>query len=142
VVQPDHERRVTRTRSRPGYTALRTIPDSMNTYGIPVDALAAIAAVHIDTARRWKRNGKLPVPVNRAVKLLYLGELGALDPAWRDFRLQGAELWTPEGLHVTPGEVRAVHWYRQVAEELRREIQRPRQWDLFAAPALIGRSST
>ena len=110
------------------------------TYGIPAARIADLTGTHPDTARRWKRAGRMPAAAGRLVALLDSGDLGAVAPGWEGFTLAAGELWTPERERVTPADVRALHWYRQLADELRRELGRPRQRDLFSPPALAGAS--
>lgn len=107
-----------------------------DTYGRPADRLAIVTGASARTVRRWKAAGRLPATAARLLALLDEGNLGALDAAWEGFILRGPELWTPERERVTPGDVRALHWYRQLADELRRELGRPRQRDLFAPPEI------
>jgi len=58
-------------------------------------------------------------------------DLGRLCDSWQGFAVRDGLLYTPEGTPVTPGEVRAVEWYKQLARELERERKRPLQYVLL-----------
>lgn len=100
-------------------------------YGISADLLAGVTGRHIDTARRWKRAGRVPYALADLVRLRLEGELGAVDPLWGGFRLTRGKLWTPEGTPITPGDIRAIPYRREQLRELERAARAPRQWELF-----------
>ena len=103
----------------------------LDLYGISAELIARLIGCHIDTARRWKRLGKMPVAVGRYLAVRLDGELGFVDTAWRGFRLVRGELRTPEGDTIRPGDVRAIPYRRQQLAELQRLALDPRQWELF-----------
>lgn len=105
------------------------------TYGWSALALARACKVHPDTARRWKRAGKLPALAALLLEIRGGGELGAVDEAWRGFVLSRGQIWTPEGAGVRPGDVRALPLLVDLVGELQRERARPRQLPLFSASA-------
>lgn len=106
----------------------RAMPDL---YGISAALIAALTGAHIDTARRWKRAGRMPTAVAALLELRLAGELGQVDDTWRGFRLVRGKLWTPENAPVTPGDIRAIPFRRLQLRELQRLALDPRQWELF-----------
>lgn len=99
--------------------------------GFPAELLARRLGVSIETARRYKRTGRMPAAMARLLELRIQGELGFMDTAWHGFRLVRGELVTPEGSTIRPGEVRALPINRQRMAELERLALEPRQWQLF-----------
>ena len=102
-----------------------------STYGLSVLLLAQLTGVHMDTARRWKRNGQIPPHHAQIIELKLNGDLGALTASWRGFRIADGKLWTPEGAQVTPGEIRAIPLRRQQLADLQRQLMTPTQKELF-----------
>jgi hypothetical protein len=100
-------------------------------YGISALLIAGLVGVHPDTARRWKRAGRVPAAVRELLRLRLDGDLGLVDPRWSGFRLVRGELFTPEGDRVGPGDIRAIPFRRQQLAELQRLALDPRQWELF-----------
>lgn len=100
-------------------------------YGIPAPLIAQVTGASVETARRWKRTGRMPAAVAALLDLRLAGELGQVDDTWRGFRLARGQLWTPEGTPVTPGDIRAIPLRRQQLDELQRLALDPRQWELF-----------
>lgn len=72
---------------------------------------AALAGVHITTARRWKRAG-MPEPVRRLLHIMVNGDLSAISRAWRGWALRAGALVGPDGITATPGEVLAIPFVR------------------------------
>lgn len=103
----------------------------LSTYGLSVLLLAQLANVHIDTARRWKRAGKMPDHVAEIMRLKLDGDLGMIAADWSGFRLTKNQLWTPEGTGIRPGDIRAIPYRRAQLIELERELREPRQQELF-----------
>jgi hypothetical protein len=103
----------------------------MDIYGLSALLLAQITGVHLDTAKRWKRAGRIPEPHRTIVRLRTQGDLGDITGSWRGFRLAQHELWTPEGTRVSPGEIRAIPYRREELKELQRRLAEPQQWKLF-----------
>lgn len=90
-------------------------------YGISSALIALATGVHQDTARRYKRTGKMPRAIAELLTLRLEGELELLDPAWRGFRLVRGELWTPANWPIAPGEILALPFrYQQIAARERR----------------------
>lgn len=103
----------------------------MDLYGISAELMAGLTGAHIDTARRWKRAGKVPHARADLLALKLDGELGAVDAAWAGFRLARGQMWTPEGAPIRPGDIRAIPYRRMQLDELQRLALDPRQWELF-----------
>jgi len=66
--------------------------------------LAERFGVHITTARRWVRERNAPA----AVILLLSGDLGVFAAEWEGWVVRGTSLYSPEGLEVALGDIRAV----------------------------------
>lgn len=100
-------------------------------YGLPAVSLAQAAGVSLDTARRWKRQHRIPPQAARLVALWLRGDLGAIDPAWRGFTVRSDGLWTPYGFCVRPGEISGIPYRFAQLAALELECKQPRQWELF-----------
>jgi hypothetical protein len=101
------------------------------TYGLSALLLAALTGMHIETAKRWKRHGRIPEPQRTIVRLRTRGDLGEITGSWKGFRLADGDLWTPEGARISTGEVRAIPYRREHLRELERKLAEPQQWKLF-----------
>lgn len=77
-------------------------------YGRSVAVLIQVTGVHRTTALRWKRAARLPLWLKRLVRVCLDGEIGEIDRAWRDWRICGDQLVSPEGWRFTPGEIRSI----------------------------------
>jgi hypothetical protein len=77
-------------------------------YGVGAQDLAALAGVHISTARRWKRTGKYPRKLAPLLAVLRDGQLGPISRAWRGWCIRGDRLISPEGWSFTFGEIRSI----------------------------------
>ncbi|MET0499629.1 MAG: DUF3653 domain-containing protein [Steroidobacteraceae bacterium] len=102
-----------------------------STYGYSATVLARLTGVHIDTARRWKRAGRVPAQIAPLIALRTDGDLGVITPTWSGFRIQKDQIWTPEGSAITPGDLRAIPYRTQQLRELQRQLAEPKQWQLF-----------
>jgi hypothetical protein len=91
-------------------------------YGVPLEVIAATCQVHLDTARRWKRQGHAPARALALIRLLHEHDLGATSEAWAGWVMREGDLVSPEGDRFTPGMVRAGKYHRQRARELDREL--------------------
>lgn len=100
-------------------------------FGLSVQILTMATGVHPDTARRWKRRGRIPKHYQALITLHITGDLGAIERAWSGFRIAGGKIWTPENTSVTPGDVRAIPYRIQLVSELQRQLAQPQQWKLF-----------
>ncbi len=96
-------------------------------YGVPVDQIARACGVHLDTARRWKRQGSAPDAALRLINLLWSLDLGAVAEPWQGWTLRRGELVSPQGDRLTPGAVLAGRYHRERCRELERELAAPRQ---------------
>lgn len=103
----------------------------MSTHGLSVLLLMQLTGVHIDTARRWKRQGRIPAHYETIAQLRLSGDLGAITGSWKGFKIADGKLWTPEGQPVAPGDVRSIPYRAQEISELRRQPAEPKQRELF-----------
>lgn len=91
--------------------AVRFIPGKWETVGV--------------SRRTWRRwmdgRARIPSAVVLLARLLVDGELGALDPAWRGWRLVRGKLWDESNQWHTPTTIHAWHWTRQELAALRRK---------------------
>jgi hypothetical protein len=99
----------------------------LSTYGLSVLLLVQITGVHIDTARRWKRAGKVPKKHAVQVALATEGDLGVIAPEWTGFRVKNGLLWTPEGLAVRPGDIRSIPYRAHQVLALEQELAKERE---------------
>lgn len=74
--------------------------------------IAAICGVDLATARRWRRQAICP-PRSALIllEMVYSGDLGLLDPAWKGWVLRRGVLCSPENWTCTPGDVRAIQFH-------------------------------
>jgi hypothetical protein len=77
-------------------------------YGIPAERIAAVACVHISTARRWRRTGKAPRWARKLLAIALEGELGQFAQSWDGWNLRGKHLVSPEGWTFSFGEIRSI----------------------------------
>jgi hypothetical protein len=98
----------------------------LSTYGLSVLLLVQVTGVHPDTARRWKRTGKVPKKHATQVALATEGDLGVVAPEWSGFRLKSGMLWTPEGKPIRPGDVLAIPYRAQQILALEAEVRAAR----------------
>jgi Phage protein len=103
----------------------------LSTYGLPVLELVRLTGVHVDTARRWKRAGRVPAHYGELLTLKRTGDLGVLAPDWAGFRVTEGQLWTPEDRPVRPGDIRSIPYRLQQIRELERQLAEPHQRSLF-----------
>lgn len=97
----------------------------------PTGTLAALAEVSPRTARRWRARGAMPAATAKAVALQRDGLLDPFRPRWSGWRLLDDALVSPEGWHISVGELRALPLKLQLLDELQRERRRPAQGELF-----------
>lgn len=112
--------------------------DPVETYGLSVAWLTKHAQVHPDTARRWKRAGRIPEPYAALVKLRANGDLGELNSTWTGWSLGDGVLWTPENAAVAPGDIRAIPYRKEQVAALEKALREPQQFDLFGSPLSHG----
>jgi hypothetical protein len=99
-------------------------------WGHTAERLAALAGVHLTTARRWKAAGHRPRPwLAKLLRIVLAGELDDISAAWRGWRIAGDELVSPEGWRFTPGEVRAGRLLEARLARLEAERRLPAQAD-------------
>ena len=61
-------------------------------YGVSATLIALATGAHLDTARRWKRTGRMPGAIAALLELRLEGELGLVDQLWSGFRLVRGQL--------------------------------------------------
>lgn len=103
----------------------------MSTYSLPARWLADITGVHLETAKRWKRAGIVPKHYAPLVALRTEGDLGLIADRWDGWRLREHQLWTPEDIAVTPGDIRAIPYQKELVRELTKRLAEPQQWKLL-----------
>lgn len=83
------------------------------------ERLVELTGAHVSTVRRWKRRAaRIPLWLQRLVRICVQGELADIDRAWRGWRIVRGHLVSPEGSSYTPGAVRAGHLWKCRALEL------------------------
>lgn len=93
-------------------------------HGIPAEELARLTGAHVTTARRWKRGAPLEPPVARLLRILLTGDLGAISPAWRGWRLVDGKLYGPDLMDgFTPGDVLSIPFTRAQVEAYRSRLR-------------------
>lgn len=95
--------------------------------GITCKQVAALCGVKEATVRQWEAGGKSP-PRAIVLPLLHLsgGQLGVLDPAWKDWVVRAGTLWAPDlpGRGFTAGNLK-IAWYAfKERDTLRRDFDR------------------
>lgn len=107
-------------------------PDmKISTYSLPAAWLAHVTGVHLETAKRWKRAGAIPKHYAHLVALRTEGNLGVIAGDWDGWRLRDQQLWTPDDVVVTPGEIRAIPYQKELLRELKKQLAEPQQWSLI-----------
>jgi len=71
--------------------------------------LAGITGVHIETAHRWKRAGRIPAAHRAMVQLRTTGNLSVISEHWSGWTItKRGGLRSPEGWEFQPGEVLSI----------------------------------
>lgn len=110
-----HRRRVWHV-SPAGFRELRlSVPMSRS-------ACAAFLGCSESAVRAWDRGrNRVPGPVVRLLRLVRLGDLSVLDPAWSGWQLAGDALRSPEGYPYKAGE---LGWWGLIVRQARMWQQR------------------
>ncbi len=95
-------------------------------YGFSADTLAALTGSSPISTKRWKRQKRAPTARQRTLAIALEGNLGAIDPAWHGFTIRDGQIWTPEGMAVTPGDIRAIPYRMALQRELERQLSQSR----------------
>lgn len=97
-------------------------------------AIAACLGISPTTAREWRRKRHIPPTWRRSVAVLLHGDLGAIDPAWRGWRLSAGRLIAPEAgaYDYTPAELYAARQQPALIALLEGEVEALRRQ--LAAP--------
>lgn len=92
--------------------------------------LSARAGVSLRTCRRWRQTRAVPAWAALLIRVLFGGDLGAIDPAWAGWRLSGGKLVSSESLEFSPGDVRALPFMqRQIgAYQTEQRFERQADW--------------
>ncbi|MDD3652163.1 helix-turn-helix domain-containing protein [Immundisolibacter sp.] len=94
--------------------------------GITRKEVAALCGVKEATVRQWEAAEKSPP--RAIVLLLHLsgGQLGVLDPAWKDWHLRAGQLWAPHllGRGFTPEHLKVYEYAFKERDQLRRDLDR------------------
>lgn len=93
---------------------------------LSVAAAANLCGIHRTTLLRQEAGESR---VSLAAYRLLLAAAGFLpgDPAWQGWRMDGAALWSPEGVRFTAGEVRSIPYLHALISELERELRADQQ---------------
>jgi hypothetical protein len=91
---------------------------------LSTDQLAERVGIAVPTAREWRRLGRVPVMWLRAVRALVLGDLGAIDDAWRGWSIRSGALRSPDhGDYVfRTADVMSLPYTRQRLAEAQNEL--------------------
>lgn len=100
---------------------------TVKTPDVSAEHLARGLGISVRQARRYKAAGHMPALYGIAWALAIDGDIGAVFPAWRGWRLRDGQLWAPEGYGFRPGEIAAIPLRAQQIAHLSRELQEPRQ---------------
>jgi hypothetical protein len=90
--------------------------------------LAGRVGIAVQTAREWRRLGRVPAMWLRAARALVLGDLGVIDDAWRGWRIRAGTLASPDGgdYHFSVADVMSLPHTRLRLAEAERELDRQR----------------
>lgn len=89
--------------------------------------LARALGISERTARRFKASGQMPFAYAVVWAVLAEGDLGAVDPAFKGWRIERGRIVAPEGYGFRPGELLAIPLRMQQIAHLEREAREPRQ---------------
>jgi hypothetical protein len=64
---------------------------------LSAETLAERLGIAIQTAREWRRLGRIPAPMLRSARALVQGDLGVIDDAWRGWTISSGVLRSPDG---------------------------------------------
>lgn len=104
-------------------------PGELWHWGRSAEELAALAGVHLTTARRWKAGARPKAWLLKLLAIALEGELGEISRAWRGWRIHRGELVSPEGWRFTPGNVRSIPFLEMRIASLEADRRFPRQAD-------------
>ncbi len=86
-----------------------------------INEIARICGVDLTTARRWRRGAICPP---QSALALLSGDLGFLDPAWRNWKLKDGQLVSPEGWELSMGDVLASRLHEAQLAAWRLEVRK------------------
>lgn len=87
------------------------------------EQLAERTGVSLRTARRWRQTGQYPPWAAILIRVMIRGDLGAIDPAWRGWRLIRGQLVSRENWIFPPGEVLSIPLMRGQVREWRNKLK-------------------
>lgn len=97
---------------------------------LSIQQAAALAGVTVRQFRRWEKGeSRVPLAALRLLRLACLGDLGALFPEWKGWRLRRHGLLPPgvsEREYRTPGEIAAIPFHRALIAELQKQARQSR----------------
>ena len=91
---------------------------------LTVEKTAQLFGVSPRTVKKWDQTNEPPQAVKVAIDLLG-GDLGELlGPKWSKWRFcRDGCIVTPDGQCVSPGDICAIHYQRQLTAEYKRQIK-------------------
>ena len=91
--------------------------------GLSREGAARLCGVSEATFHRWERSQQ---PINTAAyRLIKLHSLGIVQSSpWGGWRVHGGTLYSPEGVGITPGEIRALPYLLAINQTLRHQKER------------------
>jgi len=93
---------------------------------MPPDKAAKYLDVRPHTIKRWIKDNSAPY-MARKLLLLKFGNLGTLWPDWDGWRFCDDDLWTPEDVPYSRGDIQALFWYRQQIRALKADLRVAKQ---------------
>jgi hypothetical protein len=98
--------------------------------GITVTEIAEACGIPDRTARRWIARGSMPYTARVTWRVVRYGDLGAVSPSWRGWRIVRDKLYSPENWDFRPGEVLTLPLQARMIHKLRRQLRTPGPVDL------------
>jgi hypothetical protein len=92
------------------------LADGRAVAGIPATRAAQLVGVSVRSWRRLERATRVR-PIY--IRLVAWIAGSPPDPAWDGWRFAHGLLWSPEGSSFSPGDLRGIHYERQIIAELR-----------------------
>jgi hypothetical protein len=93
--------------------------------GTSAKEIAETCGVPARAARRWIARGSMPRTAWITWRIVRYGDLGVISPQWKNWRVIGDKLYTPENWDFRPGEVLAMPIQEQQIRDLKRQLSQP-----------------
>lgn len=90
------------------------------------DLLTDLLPIHRETARRYRRDGRLP-PVAQLALDLKRGNLGLIHDSWRGWQLVDGILVSPSRVRWNTSQLNAWHYERQLLASYQRQAHDPQR---------------